>query len=236
MPIFRVSWTLIFILLLFLVISACTTTDIQDIDVPTATRTPYILATVSFEQTAIARFTENPELASSMTPFYGAILWNEAIRQITETPVFDSERECYLVADYWKMSNSISSLEENIESDLIDNNISAVATAFAHAVWHSANCGEYILVSNSIGVWIEPDDGESSTDASSQLETIINSIVTATSSEINISQDLFSVEVTITGGSPSELLLYTNLQVISEALAENLTGTVLIEALNNTYP
>lgn len=233
MSYFRVSWSLIFILILFLVVSACTTTDSQDANIPTSTRTPDQFATVEFEQTAIAHFTEYPELVSSITPFYGQILWNEAIRQITETPIFDPERECYLVADFWKLSV----LESNINNDLQENNITASTTAFAHAVWDNANCGEYILVSNSIGVWIESaDGGESSTDVSSQLETIINSIFTATRDEIDISQDLSSVEVTITGGSPSELLLYTHLQAIFEALTENLTGTVLIEMLNNTYP
>lgn len=218
---FRVKRISIFSLIVCLLINACSTTDIQNTDVPKATRTPNTVATVSFEQTAIARFTENPELASSMTPFYGAILWIEAIRQITETPVFDSERECYLVADYWKMSD----LEDNVESNLLENDILVFVTAFVSVLWNSENCDQYLPVSNRINIQFEADDAP-------DLESIINIVSTEALLVADLSPDLLGVEISIY--ADSSLVLFTNMQKISDALANSLTGDVLIDELHIT--
>ncbi len=53
-----------------------------------------IQLTVAFEDTAVAKFTENPEFVSSMTPFYAQIIYNDVLRNLTEIPF--PGRPCYL--------------------------------------------------------------------------------------------------------------------------------------------
>lgn len=53
-----------------------------------------IRATIGFERTAIAQFTQCPELAASMTPFYAQIIYNEVVMNLTEIPY--PVRPCYL--------------------------------------------------------------------------------------------------------------------------------------------
>jgi hypothetical protein len=48
---------------------------------PDVTATLAVQQTISFERTAIARFTENPTLALSSTPFYAEIIFNEIVRR-----------------------------------------------------------------------------------------------------------------------------------------------------------
>ncbi|MCB9453527.1 MAG: hypothetical protein H6672_19010 [Anaerolineaceae bacterium] len=51
-------------------------------------------ATIEFERSAIAQFTQSPDLAVSMTPFYAQIIYNEVVRNLTEIPY--PVRPCYL--------------------------------------------------------------------------------------------------------------------------------------------
>ncbi|MBZ0279758.1 MAG: hypothetical protein K8L97_03390 [Anaerolineae bacterium] len=58
---------------------------------------PQELPTIEAERTALAIFTQSPELALSSTPFYGEIIYHEVLRNLTEVP-FPS-RPCYLYAE-----------------------------------------------------------------------------------------------------------------------------------------
>jgi hypothetical protein len=79
-------------------------TPIDSIIHPSSTPQPSLTypypeqVTVDFERTMIARFTENPTLALSSTPFYVYIIHSEILRQFTETPreVFLCEKPCSL--------------------------------------------------------------------------------------------------------------------------------------------
>lgn len=51
-------------------------------------------ATIEFERTAIAQFTQSPDLAVSMTSFYAQIIYNEVVRNLTEIPY--PVRPCHL--------------------------------------------------------------------------------------------------------------------------------------------
>lgn len=53
---------------------------------PSESDTQLYQSTTSFEKTAIAVFTQNPTLALSSTPFYAEIIFDDTLRQITETP------------------------------------------------------------------------------------------------------------------------------------------------------
>jgi len=55
---------------------------------------PQELPTIEAARTALAIFTQSPELALSSTPFYGEIIYHEVLRNLTEIP-FPS-RPCYL--------------------------------------------------------------------------------------------------------------------------------------------
>jgi hypothetical protein len=155
-----VNFLKIVIGILLLVISACTSTEIVVTSIPTeATEeinlaaTEAYQATVDTERTAIARFTENPTLALSSTPFYGIILYNEVVRQHTQTPTLDPIQptpECWLVADYWQLRD----FETNINETLSQNGIEAHIESFVSVVWGTETCGEYLPVSNRISIWL----------------------------------------------------------------------------------
>jgi hypothetical protein len=155
-----VNFLKIVIGILLLVISACTSTEIVVTPLPTeATEeinlaaTEAYQATVDTERTAIARFTENPTLALSSTPFYGIILYNEVVRQHTQTPTLDPIQptpECWLVADYWQLRD----FETNINETLSQNGIEAHIESFVSVVWGTETCGEYLPVSNRISIWL----------------------------------------------------------------------------------
>jgi hypothetical protein len=68
--------------------------ELTEISTSQATQTSSALATIASERTAIAIFTQNPTLALSSTPFYGQVIYNEVVRNLTEVPL--PSRPCYL--------------------------------------------------------------------------------------------------------------------------------------------
>lgn len=193
---------------------------------PMASPTINSIATLQFESTAIARFTEQPDYRASLTPFYGHILFNEAFRQITETPVFDAERECYLVADFWKMRD----LEDDIQFQLLEIYESISVTAFVRAVWNSETCNEYLPTANSINIWIGDDDEDTQLSIeASTVKITLDIIIDSLSSRSDISSDLSSILIFIS--SETSQRINTNLLKVNQALSNERTGDELIEAL-----
>ena len=215
-----------YLIIVILFFTACTS-DLSSNTIETVV-SPTIdtVATLEFETTAIARFTEQPQYTASLTPFYGHILFNEAVRQITETPVFDAERECYLVADFWRMSD----LEAEIQSQLLVIYDSVFVTAFVRVVWDSETCNEYLPTSNSINIWIGDNDENTQLNIdSSTIKTALDIIIVNLSSESDISVDLTSIEIVLS--SEASQGINTNLLEINQAFSDELIGDDLIEAL-----
>lgn len=217
-----------YLLLLVFLISACSSVAVQNTVEPTSVRTPDTSATVAFERTAIARFTENPESAEMMTPYYGEILWNEVIRQITETPIFDPDRECYPVGDFWQLRE----LSDSIEIGLAEVDIPVISEAWVNVVWNTNVCDEFLIVENTIRIWvqelIEPESDEFDVQLISILEVFLSETENAT--------DISPVPVTIELGiyfdaANSRFFIETNRLVVSRALENGLSGEPLIESL-----
>lgn len=191
--------------------------------------------TVLIEKTFIARFTESPESATFSTPFYGEILYNEAVRQMRMSPTPDALNptpDCWLVPDYWPLERVSSKIEQAIERI----NIQAHVEVFSSILWNSEICGEYILVSNQITIWIDlPID--TTLEIPSGIEAITRRVVddigNAIQNEENITQipENIAIWINFETGSGSEGKISTNWLTASEAVSEPLEESSLLDTL-----
>jgi hypothetical protein len=110
--------------------------------------------TESFQRTAIVQLTDVPRIAQTMTPFYGDVLFNEAVSYITVTPTLNPvgpTPECWLVPDFWELPELEQVLADALAADGFESNVEA----FVSVVWNTEQCETYLPVSNRIRIWIE---------------------------------------------------------------------------------
>ncbi|MEO1165632.1 MAG: hypothetical protein AAFV98_17735, partial [Chloroflexota bacterium] len=110
--------------------------------------------TRQYEQTLIVRLTEEPDLASSLTPFYAHILRNEALSYLTITPTLNpiATQACFLYADFYYLDT----LEETIVDTLADSDINSDASMVNSTVWHVEDCDSTAMpTENIINIWLE---------------------------------------------------------------------------------
>jgi|GEM_PF-3210930 len=193
--------------------------------------TEIAMSTLIFEQTSIARFTAEPDNTNLTTPFYGQILYNEAVRQITATPTIDPslpEPNCWLVADFWQLSN----IEQDIHEDLLQSEIETTVEAFVSVVWNYDQCEEYLPVSNRIRVWINPDFDFETADIAPITETILETIVIRIQNSSDISPDISRIEFTIYFPiSNQQLSVQTTLAEVEQAIQNGFVGEELLTAV-----
>lgn len=218
------------VIMLMIMVSACTPTAQQATDEPTSTQTPNTLATTAFERTAIARFTENPNFSASMTPFYGDILLNEFIRYITETPVFEPDRECYLVGDYWQLYDLADAIENSLQEIEISTTL---IQAFVSVVWNISECDEYLIVRNSITVWLDKPVRLQSDKFDAMFISLLDVLLSETDDvpDISSEQAMIGFDIYFDTTTNQAINIETNRLEVSEALGNNLTGDELLEHL-----
>jgi len=178
-------------------------------------------ATTKMESILVARLTMEPNLETTMTPYYGEVLYDEAIRQMTITPTLANPApQCWLVADYWKLDEletyfqiSVGPLRE--------------VEAFVAVVWNAETCGAYLPVKNTIRFWL--NDNENGIPIS---EDMIDLIIDTVDQGLNMSEDITPLDSNIV------LEIYfgrdhiaANWSAINELRHKSLSGLELWDAL-----
>ncbi|MEO1667034.1 MAG: hypothetical protein AAFU54_20520 [Chloroflexota bacterium] len=225
-------------MLVVVMLAATTIVRMDVVELPTDTATPDLTGTTIIERTAIARMTAQPEYASSMTPYYGDILFNEVLRQITVTPTRDPDADCWLVADFWQQQE----FAETIVNDLVERD-SVVFTdtvsmdVFVTVIWNTEQCDEYLPISNRLRFTIETEI----LPVVEMINTIIIPIFEVVVENVDDTEDVSDAESNVDiyisfeytqGGSDG---IYANLATVREVVEGGLTGDDVAEVIGDIY-
>lgn len=174
-----------------------------------------IAGTVTAEEALIAQMTANPAAVVQMTPYYGDILYNQALRNNST----GNTGNCVLAPDVWRLNFT----DDFIIAGLRANFGEVTSESYISVVWHSAVCDEYLPVSSTtIITATEP------TALDCPLRAIIDVYESQLEGIAELPAQKTNIEVQITLDSTT---INTNLALVEAAILNNLSCDSLTDAL-----